>query len=283
MSRRSLKFLQFDSPWSSEPGIVRLPAPEGLGVDEVSRLLVSGELNRPYIFETASERCLHFTHVAVQSRMRLEEPDALVNEYTRKMMAFLLFNPQPRHIVMVGLGGGSIPKFCYRNLPETRITVVEIDADVIALRDEFCIPADDDRFRVVHADGARYIAQLSEPADVILIDAFDPEGVAPALAKSDFYAQAAANLEPQGVLVMNLSGRKDRFAAHIGRIREAFEGNAVLVPVHTDENFVLFAFKEPVLLTATTRYESRARSLERRFALEFPRYLRRISRGQVLA
>ncbi len=283
MSRRKPAFLQFESPWSFDPGIIRLPAPDGLDVADVSRLLLSGELNRPYIFETASERCLHFTQVAVQSRMRLGEPDALINAYTRKMMAFLLFNPDPQHIVMVGLGGGSIPKFCYRNLPETQITVIEVDADVIALRDEFCVPADDDRFRVVHADGARYFARLPGPVDVILIDAFDPEGVAPALARSDFYARAAASLLPEGVLVMNFSGRQDRFAAHIGRILDAFDGSVVLVPVQPDENLLLFAFKEPILLSTTTRYESRAESLKTRFALEFPRYLRRISRGQVLA
>ena len=52
--------------------------------------------------------------------MSLDEPDALVTAYTRKMMAFLLFNPAPKRIAMVGLGGGSLAKFCYRNLPKPR-------------------------------------------------------------------------------------------------------------------------------------------------------------------
>ena len=112
---------------------------------------------RPYIFETPLERRLHFTQDATQSAMSLLEPDSLIAPYTRKMMSFLLLNPNPRHIVMLGLGGGSLAKFCYRNLPKTRITVVEIDADVIAMRDEFLIPRDDSRFRVVHGDGAQYL------------------------------------------------------------------------------------------------------------------------------
>ena len=85
-------------------------------------------------------------------------------EYTPKMMAFLLFNPNPEHIAVIGLGGGSLAKFCYRNLSRSRITVVEISQDFIALREEFCIPKDNERFRVVHDDGARYIEQVDEPS-----------------------------------------------------------------------------------------------------------------------
>ena len=283
MSVGRAEFLVFNSPWSTIPGIIRLRAIDGLGADEASRLLLSGELNKPYILETSSERCLHFTHSAVQSRMRLKDPDALVNDYTRKMMSFLLFNPEPQHMVMVGLGGGSIPKFCYRHFPRMQITAIEINADVIAMRNEFCIPADDERFRIVHADGAKYISRLPTPADVILIDAFDPEGIAPALAKSDFYARAAASLTPDGLLVMNLSGRRDRFTPHIERIREAFDGSAVLVPVPADDNILLVAFKDLVPLSMTTEYEARARMLKAKLSLEFPNYLRRISQGEILS
>ena len=78
--------------------------------------------------------------------------------YTRKMMAFLMFNSQPRRILQLGLGGGSLAKFCYRYLPDASITVVEIDSDVLALRDEFQVPADDARFRVVQGNGVEYVA-----------------------------------------------------------------------------------------------------------------------------
>jgi spermidine synthase len=55
---------------------------------------------------------MHFTSLATQSAMSLSEPDALIAQYTRKMMSFLLFNPDPKHIVMIGLGGGSLAKYC---------------------------------------------------------------------------------------------------------------------------------------------------------------------------
>lgn len=283
MSVSRSEFLVFNSPWSTIPGIVLLRAGDGLDADEASRRLLSGTLNRPYIFDTGTERSLHFTPTAVQSRMQLKDPAALVNEYTRKMMSFLLFHPEPGHLVMVGLGGGSIPKFCHRHFPQLAITAIELDADVIAMRNEFCIPPDDERFRIVHADGARYISRLPLPADVVLVDAFDPEGVAPALAKGDFYDRAAASLNPDGLLVMNFSGRRDRFAPHIERIREAFEGNAILVEVPSDDNMLLFAFKGPVPLAMGAEFEARAEKLKARLSLDFPRYLRRISQGEILS
>jgi spermidine synthase len=76
------------------------------------------------------------------------------------MMAFLLFNPRPRRILILGLGGGSLAKFCYRHLPSATITAVEIDPHVMALREEFRVPADDERFRVLQGDGTAGRAAL---------------------------------------------------------------------------------------------------------------------------
>lgn len=284
MNKNQLAFSQFASPWFFDPGTIRLPSPpDGLSPEEIARRLMDGELTQPYILETASERRLHFTPHAAQSRMRLAEPDALICAYTRKMMAFLLFKPNPRNIVMVGLGGGSLAKFCHRHLRETRISIVEIDARVIALREEFCIPADDDRFRVVCDDGARYISRLAGCIDVLMVDAFDHVGVAPTLAASDFYAQAAQRLSPNGLLVMNFSGESQRYVTHIEQIRAAFGGSTLLVPVAAHDNLLLFTFKRRIPLPTTAEYESRAQRLQTRLALEFPRYLRRMCQSHILA
>jgi spermidine synthase len=284
MTKKTVSFLQFDSPWFFDPGTIRLPSPpEGLSSEEVARRLKYGELVQPYILETAEERRLHFSHDSVQTVMRLDDPDALVSAYTRKMMAFLLFNPNPKKIVMVGLGGGSLAKFCYRNLPKTRISVVEIDDRVIALREEFHIPSDDHRFRIVCDDGARYISHSSQPIDIIMVDAFDPIGLAPTLADTDFYERASQRLASNGMLVMNFSGEPERYITHMKRIRAAIDGSALVVPVIAEDNLVLFAFKKRIPLPTTAKYESRAQRLQSRFALEFPRYLRRICQGHALA
>jgi spermidine synthase len=166
---------------------------------------VTGTLPRPFIIDSAGERHLLFSSANVQSSMRFDDPYALVIAYTRKMTAFLLFLPEPRHILMIGLGGGSLAKFCHRHLPRTRISVVEINADVISLREHFSIPPDDERFEVIYDDGATYLARVPLKLDVILIDAFDQRGAAPSLASLDFYRQASQSLTPDGVLIVNLS------------------------------------------------------------------------------
>jgi spermidine synthase len=194
-----------------------------------------------------------------------------------------LFNPNPKTIVMVGLGGGSLAKFCYRNLPKTQISVVEIDARVIALREEFCVPPDDHRFRIVCDDGARYISNFSERIDVLMVDAFDAIGLAPTLAATDFYVRAAQQLSSNGILVMNFSGEPRRYALHLERIRTAFGGSMLLVPVVENDNLLIFAFRRRIPLPTTAQYESRAQRLQTRFSLEFPRFLRRICQGHVVA
>jgi spermidine synthase len=222
---------------------------------------------------------MHFTNGATQSAMLFSDPDALVSAYTRKMMAFLLFNPRPQHIVMIGLGGGSLAKFCYRHLPRSRITVVEINEDVIAMREEFCIPGDDARFRVVHDDGARYLAKFAEKIDVLLIDAFDAEGIAPSLANSGFYTCAARQLTDNGMLIMNFWGPCERYVDNLAQARTAFGDSLLLVPVAGDANVLLFGFKQAPPQAITDEIEAVAQRLQMRLLLDFPRFLRRICQG----
>jgi spermidine synthase len=274
--RRKRNLVSFESPWTFDPGTVRAFAIEGDTEADISRRISSGEHKTPYMLETPSERQLLFTRSSLQSTMLIDEPDALICAYTQKMMSFLLFNPDPRHIVMIGLGGGSLAKFCYRNLRSTRITGVEIDADVIALREEFMLPQDSERFRVVHADGARFISGLDEPVDVILVDAFDACGIAPSLATSNFYVEAAARLDADGILVMNLSGERSRYPLHLRRLRHAFGNRLLLLPVSSSDNVLVFAFKSELPEPASLAFEQCARNLQSQLQLEFPRYLQRL-------
>lgn len=177
---------------------------------------------KPFAFSHADMRTLHFDERFIQSAMRISDPVDLLLSYTRTMMGFLLFNPAPRHIIMIGLGGGSLAKYCYRNLPDARITVLELDRDVIALRDEFMIPNDDARFRVIHTDALAYLAMAGEKADIILHDGFDADGLAPSLGTEAFYRLCFAALEPDGILVSNLWGDAGDFARAMRRLYAVF-------------------------------------------------------------
>jgi len=261
------------SPFALEPGTVRLIAPAaGLSDEQLDRLR-EGTLGRPFIIDYGRTRNLFFTVDVVQSSMRLDDPNTLVVPYTRKMMAFLLFIPAPRHVLMIGLGGGSMVKFCYRHLPRTRISVVEINPDVIALRNEFAIPDDDERLEIINDDGAAFLAKGRVRPDVILVDAFDATGVAPSLLCSNFYKRASQCMTPEGVLVMNLAGEQTRYAAHLERLRAAFAESIRLVPVDGDDNVLAFACRGRQVMELPDFLSNRALHLERGLGLPFSRYL----------
>jgi spermidine synthase len=276
------RLIDMPSPFALEPGTVRLVASaDGLSEEQLDRLR-EGTLGRPFIIDYGGTRNLFFTVDSVQSSMRLDAPNALAAPYTRKMMAFLLFIPAPRHVLMIGLGGGSLAKFCYHHLPRTRISVVEINPDVIALRKAFAIPDDDQRFEVINDDGAMFLAKGRVRPDVILVDAFDAMGVSPTLLSSDFYKRASRCMTLEGVLVMNLAGDKARYAAHIWRLRAAFPDSVRLVPVDGDDNVLVFACRGPQLAELPDFLLNRAHHLERGLGLRFSRYLERLHAGEIL-
>lgn len=125
----------FNMPASilSESGTILLREPADADTDELTVSLCTGQYRKPFVIDDGELRKLHFSLAYVQSAMELNNPYALNIAYTRKMMAFLMFLPRPKHVLIVGLGGGSLTKFCHRELPRTRITTVEVDADVIEI------------------------------------------------------------------------------------------------------------------------------------------------------
>jgi len=200
----------------------------------------------PLVRTRRGRRTLEFAPGDVQSEMRLARPDALVLAYARAMMCFALFVPRPRHILMVGLGGGSLAKFCYRHFPEARITVVELRADVIALREQFLVPPDDARFRVVHADAADYVAAAPGSADVLLVDGFDVHGLPPALGSAAFYADCRRALRDGGVLAANVFSYDQDYHGIAQRLGHAFERRVCSFERIAGNNHILFAVRAPV-------------------------------------
>ena len=204
----------------------------------------------PYVHETLSAKALHFSICEVQSRMKLDDPDALELEYTRTMMGFLLFQPSPRTIAMIGLGGGSLAKFCYRYLPRAQIQVVEINPHVIALRDQFHVPPDDQRFRVIRGDGAQFVRYPPSRSDVLLVDGFDSSGQPPRLCSQRFYDDCCDMLLPGGVMAVNLHRSHREHERIVGRIARAFGGSILVVDEDEPGNSIVFACKGHALAQA---------------------------------
>lgn len=200
---------------------------------------------------------LSFESSLIQSCMRLDAPDELVLDYTRTMMGGLLFNPEPRSVLMIGLGGGSMLKYLHRHVPGADITAVEINQGVIDMRHDFCLPPDSERLRIVCADGARFVAKPPRQYDLILVDGFTGAGLPDALCTPSFYRHCRAALTPDGILVANVQADTEQTREIARRIGKAFSG--CLVTVESDEggNEIMTAGNRATFERCTTEFDAR--------------------------
>ena len=240
----------------------------------------SGISYSPLLYEADGELSLHFGFPTIQSRMLRNDPQRLVLDYTQTMMGFLLFVPEPRRIAMIGLGGGSLAKYCRSRLPDCDFTAIELLPEVIALREQFGIPEDGSRFRIVCANGADYVRQSKESLDVLLVDGFNSEGQPPELCSLAFYDACCNALRPDGILVVNLCADDPGYNCYIARIDQAFGGKRVIVEADEGGNKIVFAGKAAPFPPGFKELAERLRSLEARHPVELDKTVQKILHQQ---
>lgn len=162
------------------------------------------------VYDEDGERCMCFTRdcrIGRQSCIEQRNPKHFALNYTRMMVAGALFaSPRPRRVLIVGLGGGSIPTALRQLLPESQIDVVEIDPAVTRVARKYFGFTDGQKLRVSEVDGRVYVRRAGREGqhyDVILLDAFDHEYIPEHLLTREFLTEVKALLGPQGVLVAN--------------------------------------------------------------------------------
>ncbi len=220
-------------------------------------LPVDPNVVRPFVYEDERTVSMHFDISATQSSMRRADPCALVLAYTRTMMGFLLVEPDPASMLMIGLGGGSLPKYCRRHLASADITVVEVNPHVIAMRDAFFVPPDDARFRVVCDDGAAFVERPERRFDVVLVDGFGYDGQPAGLCSPAFYQACRRVLSGRGIVVVNLHDEEPDCSRYIERIAEAFDGDAQVAAVEAGGNRVVFAGRSVEFRALARQFEPR--------------------------
>jgi spermidine synthase len=220
------------------------------------------------IVEEDGVRVLQIGGDAIQSAMRLDTPDTIELDYVRAMMAFLLFRPEPRDVLMIGLGGGSMARFVHERMPGSRVTVVEINPGVVTVaRKYFHFPEEDPRLRVVIGEGAEEVVERPASCDVLVVDGFVNGRVAPTLCTQSFYDAAFAALRPRGVLVANFMADDARLERHCARIQKAFGRSPALLLAEEQDNLIAFAVRGGPSRLAWKDLESRAREARARLGL----------------
>jgi spermidine synthase len=161
------------------------------------------------VYENEDVRCMCFTRhcrVGRQSCIDTRHPDRIVMGYPKMMLGALFLNPAPQSVLIIGLGGGTIPRTLRQLLPETRIDVVEIDPAVVRVAARYFGFTAGDKTRVIETDGRVYVKRAlrgTQRYDLIMLDAFDHEYIPEHLLTREFLQEAQSLLSPQGVLAAN--------------------------------------------------------------------------------
>jgi spermidine synthase len=216
---------------------------------------------------------------AVQSRISLTAPQTLVAQYARGMFASYLYQPHPRRVLIVGLGGGAMVRFLTYHEPQVYIDAVEIDPAVVRLADQYFGVRSHGNVRVHISDAVTFVESTSDRYDLILMDAFlrpssetDTTGVPTRLKTLAFLGRLKQTLAAGGVVAFNINEHAS-IADDIAAVAAVF-GNVAVYRCPPADNKVVIAAEGGM----PTDDEVRARigALDARFgeALSFAEVLR---------
>ena len=170
----------------------------------------------------------------IQTLIDRQQPERLQHEYARMMMAGLLYPPEPRSVLLVGLGGGAIVHFLNHYFPELRLDVVELDPVVVMVARDYFGTTENARTRIFVADGSDFLQRDAAEYDLILLDAYlhpgaetDKSGHPRRLQTQAFYRSLYEHLRPGGVVLFNLIARGDE-QAYIASMCRAFANTELL-------------------------------------------------------
>ncbi len=229
------------------------------------------------ISEQDGMRSLHLGSDMIQSAMKVSAPNDLVLGYTQCMMAFLLFHQNPKTIHMIGLGGGSLAKFVYHYLPNSSVTVVEINPQIVATAyNHFELPSENKRFNIHIGEGADHVANHPLSMDVLMIDGFDDDCQVPTLCNQEFYNQTREALNKNGILVVNLLSRDKHLGTYLRRIESSFNSHVVAMLSEIRGNLLVFAFKHSPGKLAWKTLRVRAKTLEKAYPLPFTDFISKL-------
>lgn len=199
------------------------------------------------VYEARGERCMSFDVIDEAGRqtcIRLDDPDKMVFEYTRMMTSALFVMPRPQNILIIGLGGGTLPTALAKLLPDATIDSVEIDPAVVRVAQNYFGYQTGPKQRVFVQDGREFIEQAGRDGvryDMIMLDAFDIDYIPAHLLTVEFFQHVRSVLSDQGVLVANsFAGSQiyDResatYAAVFGsffNLRSRLDSNRVIIAV----------------------------------------------------
>jgi spermidine synthase len=200
-----------------------------------------------------------------ESIANLTDADDLPVRYTQLMTVGVLYPPQPRKVLMIGLGGGSISSYLGRFLSDAQVETIEVDPGVIGAAKKYFGIKETPRVRYLEGDGRVFLNRTTAAYDLVLVDAFHGGYVPFHLLTREFYSLVKQRLTPGGAAAFNVHDNTKLFASTLLTLRSVF-GGVHLYPTRLGETIVL-ATRDPAPDGATLA--TRATALQQQFGFRF--------------
>jgi spermidine synthase len=188
-------------------------------------------------------RALRFGRNGVrQSLVKPGDPEFLGLSYTRVALTGLALCEEPRRMLVIGLGGGTLPAFLRHHYPDAVIDAVDIDPEVAFVAREYFGFKEDALMRIHVADGRKFIESVRQPYDAIFLDAFGSDAVPAHLTTQEFLRAVRRAVSPGGVVIGNIwdRGYNRLYDSMVRTYREVFD-ELFVVGVADSGNRILFA------------------------------------------
>jgi spermidine synthase len=244
--------------------------------------------HRIFVYRSGSIATLRFgTHhpQIVQSQVDVRNLRRHVHEYTTMAFAGLLYKAEPERALVVGLGGGVIPRELHHYFPELRIDVAEIDPEVPPIAERFFGFRSDERLRVHVADGRMFIKKQlrGEPEgryDLIILDAFSGDYIPFHLMTKEFLEEVQGVLAPDGAVVANVLYTNQLADAELKTFLSVFGRCQVYLGAwSTNAMLVAPGPEAPALTAKEAATRAQKLQLKHRFAFDLTRVATRLRPG----
>ena len=227
------------------------------------------------VYEKRDRRELRFGNNVVQSAQSLAASHTLLFEYIRAMMSGLLVCPKARHMLHLGLGAGSLPRFIHRYCPDVRQRIIEINPSVIEVAYRFFDLPVSSRLLVSESEGREYLDANQDTYDLIFVDAFTAEGASDGLDAPGFIRSLDRHLSRGGWVVNNIWGSDLDYLNRIARLMISKFTTLFSIPVRSHANVILIGGQtmNPPLASLLMK---RAVKLSERLPMDFTVWPRRM-------
>ena len=219
---------------------------------------------------------MHIGSITIQSSMRLDNPYHLELDYTQAMSMAALFLENPKEILCIGLGGGTMPKFFYRLYSKTKLTILELNPKVIQIAKHFFKLPISKRFNIIQSDGIQYIYEVDKKYDLLISDAFEDYGLPDEFCTIAYFESCRNVLSEKGIFMINLFGSDPKTTLYIDRINLVFDQQILYVESSKPGNIIVFAFNEKNVEYIIDILRQKIKSLEINYDLDLMLYFSRI-------